>query len=88
MRSVAQQAPLHFGGLLDNHACAFWQRPQVEKPDVQALGGLDVLLVQYDAATPAEGGERLFYPPPAACRCRATTNTAFTPTATAVSIRW
>ena len=61
MRSVAQQAPLHFGGLLDNHACAFWQRPQVEKPDVQALGGLDVLLVQYDAATPAEGGERLFY---------------------------
>lgn len=65
VRSVAQQAPLHFGGLLDNHACAFWQRPQVQKPDVQALGGLDVLLVQaqYDAATPAEGGERLFYPP-------------------------
>ena len=70
VRSVAQQAPLHFGGLLDNHACAFWQRPQVQKPDVQALGGLDVLLVQaqYDAATPAEGANAFFLP---ACPPRA-----------------
>ena len=70
VRDLARQAPLYFGGLLANHACAFWQRPGVEKPGLQALQRLDLLFVQsqYDAATPSEGASTFFARLPGARR--------------------
>jgi len=70
VRRVARQAPLHFGGLLAHHACAFWSLPIAARPDAAAMRQLPVLLVQsqYDSATPAEGADAFFARLPAARR--------------------
>lgn len=53
IRSVSKVAPLHFGGALQGHACAFWGGPSVNKPDLAAIKPLNILFAQtqYDAAT-------------------------------------
>ena len=62
VRAMAQQAPMHFGGLLNIDACAFWGGPSVRKPDPAAMQQLPVLFVQsqYDAATITENAERFY----------------------------
>ena len=70
VRGLADKAPWYFGGLLANHACAFWQRPSVAKPSLQTLQPLDVLFVQsqYDGATPSDGANAFFTQLPRARR--------------------
>ena len=70
VRGLADKAPWYFGGLLANHACAFWQRPSVAKPSLQTLQPLDVLFVQsqYDGATPSDGANAFFAQLPRARR--------------------
>ena len=70
VRGLADKAPWYFGGLLANHACAFWQRPSVAKPSLQTLQPLDVLFVQsqYDGATPRDGANAFFTQLPRARR--------------------
>ena len=70
VRAMAQQAPMHFGGLLNIDACAFWGGPSVRKPDPAAMQQLPVLFVQsqYDAATNTDDANRFFAQLPGARR--------------------
>lgn len=54
-------APLFAGVLLDD-VCLFWSRPGVQKPAIERLKDLPILLIQdeYDSATPAPGAMRMF----------------------------
>jgi len=54
-------APLFAGVLLDD-VCLFWSRPSVQKPSIERLKDLPILLIQdeYDGATPAPGAMRMF----------------------------
>lgn len=68
-RDLVPKAPWFLGGVLSN-PCATWGGPSVVKPDITAMQGLDVLMVQsqYDAATPVEGANRYFAALPSAKR--------------------
>lgn len=59
VRSTTLRAPLYT--YLEN-PCAYWGGPRVTKPDVAAMKGLDVLMVQsqYDSATPTAGANHFF----------------------------
>ena len=59
VRSTTMAAPLHTN--LEN-PCAYWGGPRVTKPNVAAMQGLQVLMVQsqYDGATPTAGANRFF----------------------------
>lgn len=61
VRRTALAAPLFFGVTLQN-PCVYWGGPRVNKPDVAAMKGVELLMVQsqYDAATPTEGADRFF----------------------------
>lgn len=54
-------APLFAGVLLDD-TCLFWSQPSVQKPAIERLKDLPILLIQdeYDGATPAPGAMRMF----------------------------
>lgn len=56
-----QKAPLTFSAALTN-PCLTWGGPNVSKPNVSAMKGLDILMVQsqFDGATPTEGANRYF----------------------------
>lgn len=62
VRSMAQQAPMYFSGLLVMNACTFWTGSSVRKPDPAAMRQLPVLFVQsqYDAATNTDDANRFF----------------------------
>lgn len=70
VRAIAQQAPMHFAGLLHLNACAFWGGPSVRKPDPKAMQQLPVLFVQsqYDAATNTDDADHFFAQLPGARR--------------------
>lgn len=61
VKALAQQAPMEFSIGLTN-PCATWGGPSVTKPNVTAMSGLDILMVQsqFDGATPLEGADRYF----------------------------
>ena len=69
VRSTVLSAPLFFDIAFQN-PCAYWSGPRVTKPNVAAMKGLDVLMVQsqYDSATPTEGANRFFAQLPSARR--------------------
>ena len=62
VRALAARAPMFFGALLQQHACAFWGGQRVAKPDLAAMTPLDLLFVQsqYDSATATEGADAFF----------------------------
>ena len=61
LRAIASRAPFFFSNAISN-PCVYWGGPRVTKPDLTAMKGLDVLMVQtqYDHATPSEGADRFF----------------------------
>ena len=67
VRSTTLAAPLHTN--LEN-PCAYWGGPRVTKPNVAAMQGLDILMVQsqYDGATPTAGASHFFAQLPKARR--------------------
>ena len=62
-RDYAQRYPMFFPLLLPGTvSCIYWKGPVVQKPDVSAMQGLDVMLLQseYDTATATEGARAFF----------------------------
>ena len=70
VRSGALRAPLFYFDVLLENPCAYWAPPRIPQPGVQAMQGLDLLMVQseYDAATATEGANRFFAQLPRARR--------------------
>ena len=84
LQQATLDAPLFAGVLLDD-ACLFWSRPNAQKPAMERLQELPILLIQdeYDGATPA----------PAHCGCltccpRRNSSTCRANTTTRSSLTW
>lgn len=62
IRSSALRAPWFYFDPIFENPCVYWAAPRIAKPDVAAMQGLDILMVQsqYDGATPMAAASRFF----------------------------
>lgn len=60
--NIAQKAPFFGGDNPANQTCMYWNTPNIQRPPLSALQGLDILMVQsqYDGATPTPGAMKGF----------------------------
>ena len=60
--TIAQKAPFFGGQDPINQTCMYWNTPNIQRPPLSALQGLDILMVQsqYDGATPTPGAMKGF----------------------------
>ena len=60
--TIAQKAPFFGGYNPPTQTCMYWNTPDIQRPPLAGLQGLDVLMLQsqYDAATPSIGAMKGF----------------------------